>query len=145
MKPLLARWLVLPLPEKSRILESAATLLQVRVIFGFVPFARALRLLRIEQGEATYGRIAVTEATEIARAISRASGQVPFRALCLQQAFAALLMLRRRGIVATVRMGARRDSEFKHLSAHAWCCSDTVPVTGFPIADDFVSLVTFRA
>jgi hypothetical protein len=56
-----------------------------------------------------------------------------------------LLMLRRRGIVATVRVGAKRDSECKDLSAHAWCCSGTVPVTGFPIARDFIALASFSA
>jgi hypothetical protein len=140
---LFARWFALSLAEKSRTLEAAATLLRVRLIFGLLPFARALRLLRIEQGQVVFGRMAAAEATDIARAISRAMRHVPFRTVCLQEAFAASLMLRRRGFAATVRMGARRGSDYRDLTAHAWCCSGTVPVTGFPMAYGFVAVATF--
>jgi hypothetical protein len=145
LKSLSIRWFALPLPEKSRTLEAAATLLQVRLIFGLLPFARALRLLHIEQRPAGFGRSAAAEATDIGRAISRAARYLPFRAACLQEAFAAFLMLRRRGFVATVQMGAKRGSDYGDLTAHAWCCSGTVPVTGFPIAEKFVAVASFSA
>lgn len=143
MKSLPTRWFALPLPEKSRTLEATATLLQVRLIFGLLPFARALRFLHIEEMHADFGRSAAAEAADIGRAISRAARYVPFRAVCLQQAFAASLMLRRRGFAATVYMGAKRGSECGDLAAHAWCCSGTVPVTGFPTANGFVAVATF--
>ena len=143
MRSLLARWFALPLPEKIRTLEAAATLLQVRLIFGLLPFARALRLLHIEQKQTGFRQSATAEATDIGRAISRAARYVPFHAVCLQEAFAAFLMLRRRGLVATVHMGANRSSGDGDLAAHAWCCSGAVPVTGFPIAYRYVAVATF--
>jgi hypothetical protein len=141
----LARWLSLPLQAKSRTIEAAATLLQVRLIFALLPFAQALRFLRIEKSPAACGRVAAAEAAEIGLAISRITRHVPFRVVCLQQAFAALLMLRRRGVTATVHMGAKRDLNYKHLKAHAWCCSGAVPVTGFPTAYEFTAVATFSA
>jgi hypothetical protein len=69
--------LSLPLQAKSRTIEAAATLLQVRLIFALLPFAQALRFLRIEKSPAACGRVAAAEAAEIglannaARTISR--------------------------------------------------------------------------
>jgi hypothetical protein len=118
-------------------------LLEARLIFGLLPFARALRFLRIEQKQAGSSQSATAEATDIGRAISRAARYVPFRAVCLQEAFAAFLMLRRRGFVATIHMGATRNSGDGDLAAHAWCCSGAAPVTGFPIAYRFIAVATF--
>jgi hypothetical protein len=138
-----ARWSALSRQEKRRTIEAVATLLEVRLILGFLPFARALRLLRVAQAQGAPGRIAVTEAADIARAISRAARHVPFRAVCLQQAFAALLMLRRRGLAATVHLGAKRDPDLDALIAHAWCCCGMIPVTGFPVAHEFAAVARF--
>jgi Transglutaminase-like superfamily len=139
------RWFLLPAQERRRTIEAAATLLQVRLSFGLLPFARALRLLRVEQRQVGVGPAATDEAAEVTQAISRAARHVPFRALCLEEAFAALLMLRRRGCTATVHIGAKRGSDGNALTAHAWCCSGAVPVTGFPTAQQFVAVANFSA
>ena len=59
--------------------------------------------------------------------MTRAARHVPFRAVCLQQAFAALLMLRRR-----------------HLP-HAWSYCGQVGVTGVAAAEGFVAVAAFTA
>ena len=145
MRLLLARVFTLSVQEKIRALEAAVTLFGVRLVFGLLPFPRALRLLRIVQGQSSCGRLAAHEAVDIARAISRSARYVPFRAVCLQQAFAALLMLRRRGLAATVHLGAARDTDANALTAHAWCHSGTVPVTGEAVTREFVSVAAFGA
>jgi hypothetical protein len=104
-----------------------------------------LRLLRIVPGDTGAGRIAAAEAGEISRAIARAARHVPFRAVCLQQAFAALLMLRRRGLCATIHLGLARESGTGGLTAHAWSRCGAVPVTGVAEARGFVPVAAFAA
>src|SRR5690348_183460 len=107
----IARFLALRRSERRRTVEAAFWLLLVRLAFGVLPFRRALRLLRIAPGEAGGGRIDANEACEIGRAVERAARHVPFRAVCLQQAFAALMMMRRRGLAGTARFGLARDEQ----------------------------------
>ena len=115
----------------------------MRLVFGLLPLPRALRVFGIAQSQASRGRIAAPEAERIGRAIARAARHVPFRAVCLQQAFAALLMLRRRGLAATVHLGLiREDSELK---AHAWSHCGEVPVTGVAVAAGFAPIAAFAA
>src|SRR5262249_13221344 len=104
----LARFLALPAAERGRTLEATFDLLVVRASLGLLPLPRALRLFGIVRGEAGSGRDAPAEAQAVGRAVARAARHVPFRAACLQQAFAALLMLRRRGLRATVHLGLAR-------------------------------------
>jgi len=141
----IVRFHALSRAERGRTVEAALCLLAVRVAFGLLPLPRALRLFRIAQGEAGAGRVAAPEACEIGRAIARAARHVPFRAVCLQQAFAALLMLRRRGLAATVHLGLAREHGSPSLQAHAWSRCGEVPVTGVPAARDFVPIAAFAA
>jgi len=141
----LARWFALPPGERGRTVEAAFYLLAVRLAFGLLQLPHALRLMRIVQGEAGAGRIAAPEAQEVSRAIARAARHVPFRAVCLQQAFAALLMLRRRGLKAIVHLGLAREDGSDALKAHAWSCCGEVAVTGVPQARGFVPVAAFTA
>jgi hypothetical protein len=137
----LARFAALPADEKGRTIEAACYLLAVRLAFGLLPLPRALRIFGIAQSQASRGRIAAPEAERIGRAIARAARHVPFRAVCLQQAFAALLMLRRRGLEATVQLGLMRQGD--ELKAHAWSHCGEVPVTGVARADGFAPIAAF--
>jgi hypothetical protein len=137
------RFISKPARERGYIVEAAMSLLVVRVVLGVLPFPRALRLFRVAPGETGAGRVAAAEAREISLAIACAARHVPFRAVCLQQAFAALLMLRRRGLVATVNLGLARESG--GLAAHAWCRSGEVTVTGAETASGFVAVAAFAA
>jgi hypothetical protein len=139
----LARFVALPIREKGRTLEAACYLLVVRLAFGLLPLPRALRLFGIVQSETGHGRTAAAEAELIGRAIGRAARHVPFRAVCLQQAFAALLMLRRRGLPATVQLGLLREGS--ELRAHAWSHCGEVPVTGIAHAKGFTPIAAFAA
>jgi hypothetical protein len=120
-------------------------MLIVRMAFALLSFPRALRLLRIAPGEKVAGRIAAAEASEVAHAVTRAARHVPFRAVCLQQAFAALLMLRRRGLAGTVHLGLAHGTEATALQAHAWSRCGDMPVTGADAAQGFVPIAAFVA
>jgi hypothetical protein len=139
----LGRFVALPAGEKDRTVEAAFYLLAVRLAFGLLPLPRALQIFRIARSRTGRGRISATEAELIGRAIGRAARHVPFRAVCLQQAFAALLMLRRRGLVATVQLGLMREGD--ELKAHAWSHCGEVPVTGVARADGFAPIAAFAA
>ena len=140
----LARFLALRRSERRRTVEAALWLLLVRLVLGVLPFRSALRLLRIKPGEAAEGPVDASEAREVGRAVERAARHVPFRAVCLQQAFAALLMMRRRGLAASVRLGLARD-ERGELKAHAWSHCGELPVTGVAAARGFVAVAGFAA
>jgi len=139
--------------EYGRTFEAALSLLAVRLTFALLPFRWALLLLRANPGDRTNRgesndaelSLPVNEvAAEIARAVNRAARYLPFRFACLPRAFAALLMLRRRGIPGTVHLGLARDTGANSLSAHAWCVCGDVPVIGLEEAPSFASVVAFR-
>ncbi len=139
----LAGFLALRRSERHLTVEAAFWLLLVRLAIGVLPFRSALRLLRIAPGEAAGGRIDASEAAAIGRAVERAARHVPFHAVCLQQAFAAALMLRRRGLAAAVHLGVAREAPEADLTAHAWSrCGDS-PVTGEAAAADFTAVAAF--
>lgn len=130
--------------ERAAVIEAGLSLLAVWLSFIFLSFPRALRLLRAVQNDARVGRVSATEAGDVSRAVARAARHVPFRAVCLQQAFAASLMLRRRGLAASVHLGlARGKISANGLKAHAWCYCGEVPVTGDNIAPAFQQIASF--
>jgi hypothetical protein len=139
---LLVRFFSLPACERGTVVEAAVSLFAVRLALGVLPFPRALLLLRAAPGEAGGGRIDAAVADQVGRAIARAARHVPFRAVCLQQAFAALLMLRRRGLAATVHLGLVREPGGV-LAAHAWSLCGALPVTGVAAAPGFVAVAVF--
>ena len=142
-----ARFVALPVRERGHIVEAALSLFAVRLALGLLPFPRALRLLCIAPGEPGDGRgdgrVDAAEAAAVSRAIARAARHVPFRAACLQQAFAALLMLRRRSLAATVHLGLAHHSGGAALAAHAWSRCGALPVTGVEEAHGFVAVAAF--
>jgi hypothetical protein len=140
----LFRFLVLKPPEQGRIVEAVLCLLAARLALALLPFPRALRWLRVAEGEACSGRVDADKAHEFGRAIAIAARHVPFRAVCLEQAFAALLMLRRHGLAGTVHLGLARGAGVHSIAAHAWCRCGEMPVTGADAAQAFVSVAVFE-
>lgn len=143
MNAALARFLALPGAERRRTCEAALLLLIVRVALMLLPLPGALRLFGIARGTMSSGRVEPEEAARIGHAVTRAARHVPFRAVCLQQAFAALLMLRRRGLAATVHFGLLREGGA--LRAHAWSRCGDVPVTGAAAASAFTPVAILAA
>ena len=132
--------------EKGRTVEAAfATCWRCDWRSGCCRCGSALQLFGIAQSETGHGRISAAEAELIGRAIGRAARHVPFRAVCLQQAFAALLMLRRRGLAATVHLGLMRQDGPAGLQSHAWSLSGTTPITGAVAARGFTPIAAFSA
>ena len=116
-------------------------LLVARIALAFLPLKLTLRLFGMREGQSAAGRIDPTMAKRVSEAVVRVARHVPFRAVCLQQAFAALLMLRRRGLAASVHLGVVRDG--MELKAHAWSRCGDMPVTGAAAADGFTPVAVF--
>jgi len=81
-------------------------------------------------------------AEEIGWAMTRAARHVPFKAVCLPQAMAARIMLKRRGVDSVLHFGARIGQD-KPIDAHAWLDAAGVEVTGYPVANTFAEIACF--
>ncbi len=131
--------------------EAALCLLLARLGLIFVPFPRLARWLGDfvppSDPRALRARVPIdTEAPlaqEVGWAVTRAARYLPFKAVCLPQAMAARVMLKRRGIASVMHFGAAKG-ETKPLDAHAWLDAAGVEVTGYPVAPAFRRDCLFR-
>ena len=74
-------------------------------------------------------------------AVLACSRRVPWRAKCLEQAFAAQWMLRRRSVHAVIHYGIANGTD--GLAAHAWVRATPFDVVGCENADEFTELARF--
>ncbi|MQP68084.1 lasso peptide biosynthesis B2 protein [Niveispirillum sp. SYP-B3756] len=129
------RALTLTAAERRLAVEAFALLAFVRVVLVLLPFQRATQRLglRLDRGgvlqEEDGGAVAIPSVLLVRDAVRRAASVAPFRAVCLQQAFAAALMLRRRGHGVQVHLGVAKDGS-GNLTAHAWSLCQGTMVTG---------------
>jgi hypothetical protein len=137
--------------RRALLFEAVAWLLLARLSLLLVSFPRLARHLGTvvtpadpRAGQAASGNSADAArlAAEIGWAVTRAARHVPFKAVCLPQAIAARLMLRRRGVTSVLHFGARTGSA-KPIDAHAWLDAAGVKVTGYPVADAFTEIARF--
>jgi hypothetical protein len=79
----------------------------------------------------------VQQARRIARMVKIAASHGPYRATCLPQSLTLWLLLRRRGIASSLRIGVRK--EISRLDAHAWVEIDGIVVNDrMDVPDRFV-------
>jgi hypothetical protein len=72
-------------------------------------------------------------------AVAVAARRTPWRSLCLEQAIAAKMMLRRRGIASTMYLGVTA----RPVHAHAWVRIGDLNVTGGSDVDRFAVVAMF--
>jgi len=137
--------------RRALVVESVVWLLLARLALILIPFpwlawwlgtfvppndARALQARnRNSQDQALY-------AEDIGWAVTRAARYVPFKAVCLPQAMAARIMLKRRGVASVLHFGAGKGQD-KPLDAHAWLDAAGVEVTGYPVTRNFAEIGCF--
>src|ERR1700675_539132 len=135
------------------LVEAVTWLLLARLSLIFVSFPKLARYLgtfvaptdaRALRAKSENPRDHAHVAEEIGWAVTRAARHVPFNAVCLPQAMAARIMLRRRGVDSVLHFGARigRDNigqdkigQDRPIDAHAWLDAAGVEVTGYPVAN----------
>jgi Transglutaminase-like superfamily len=74
--------------------------------------------------------------------VTHAARHVPFKAVCLPQAMADKIMLKRRGVNSVLHFGAKMG-QGRLIAAHARLDAAGVEVTGYPVAKTFAEIVCF--
>ena len=135
--------------QRVLLAEAVLYLLAARLALIVVPFPRlARRLGRFVPPAEARSIVALPRADharlagDIGWAVTRAARYVPFEAVCLPQAMAARVMLRRRGVASTMHFGATKALD-KPVDAHAWLDAAGVEVTGYPVASGFAEIACF--
>jgi hypothetical protein len=137
--------------RRALLAEAVACLLAARLALYFIPFPRLARRLgafvppsdpRVIQAGAWTAPARAQLAEDIGWAVTRAARYVPFKAVCLPQAMAARVMLKRRGVKSVMHFGAAKGTD-KPLDAHAWLDAAGVEVTGYPVAHGFTEIACF--
>ncbi len=135
--------------RRALVVEAVIYLLLARLGLIFVPFPKLARRLgafvppsdpRALAARAQGPQAALAQ--EIGWAVTRSARYVPFKAVCLPQAMAARVMLKRRGVASVLHFGAARGED-KPLDAHAWLDAAGVEVTGYPVAKQFAEIACF--
>lgn len=85
----------------------------------------------------------IARACYVARRLERVAAHVPWRTTCLVRAIAGALLLRRRGIATTIRLGVNRGDN--GLAAHAWLLVGDTIVLGGTISSDYQPLADLRS
>jgi len=97
------------------------------------------------QGAAHRARDA-ERAADIGRAIRCAAANVPFRALCLEQALTARALLDRRAIEAIVHYGiAPPAGDGNGMRAHVWTTAAGEEISGYPLRPAFREVARFAS
>jgi hypothetical protein len=137
--------------RRALLIEAVLWLLLARLGLAFIPFPRLAshlgRLVSPQKARTLQSNVEILRdhidlAGEIGWAVTRAARHAPFRAVCLPQAMAGRIMLRRRGVESVMHFGARMGED-KPIDAHAWLDAAGVQVTGYPVADDFAEIACF--
>ena len=127
--------------RRALLMEAVVLLAAARIAVHLVPFrmlARRLgRFVRPQDEACILARMnSSTSQADLAReigwAVTRAARHAPFEAVCLPQAIAAQIMLRRRGVASVMHFGAA-PGKTDQLDAHAWLDAAGVEVTGYPV------------
>ena len=137
--------------RRGLIAEAAAWLLIARLALLLAPFPMIARRLgafvppsdpRVAAAAARTTPDEAQIAKEVSWAVIRGAAHVPFRAVCLPQAMAARVMLKRRGVASAMHFGAGKGAD-KPLEAHAWLDAAGVKVTGYPVGPQFAEIACF--
>lgn len=130
--------------HRLRVLEAAAALSLVSVLLAVLPFRILARLAgRPEHGMNPPGPTPDAAAVAVGMSIAAAARRLPWHPMCLAQALAGSLMLRRRGLPATLCFGvARKDGK---LQAHAWLICDGGTVCGGPAAAGLTAIASLHS
>ena len=129
--------------DRRLLFEAALWLGLARLAVRAVPFRRLAPFLGKHEVESAVGDVPERSADlrRVAWAVRAASLRLPWRCLCLEQAIAAKMMLRRLGLENTLYLGAARTDD--GMEAHAWLRSGSFILTGAEGRERFAVVATF--
>lgn len=105
-------------PDRRYLLRVALLVAAMRLALSLLPFQTIVRHFTDSEPSTAEGDTARIE--RAVWAVRAASTHVVPRATCLMQALALLVLLRRQGQAARLRLGVARDEATGQLAAHAW-------------------------
>ncbi len=109
-------------PERRIVLAAAAVLPATWLALRLAGFRRStamlVRFAPLTNDTPAGAADATVSPEEIARLTHATARSLPFASNCLDRSLALCWLLRRRGVAAHLRIGARKDDE--KLKAHAW-------------------------
>jgi hypothetical protein len=127
--------------QRGLFVEAAVALAVARFALIVLPFARAASFVRFPEDEAPGDIQRQARIAAVRRAVLAAARRVPWRAMCIEQGFAAQWMLRRRAIPAVLHYGVRMQEG--DLKAHVWVRSGDSDIVGCENSLDFTEVAQF--
>lgn len=145
--PKLVRFARLGAARLVLLAEAVAALAMARLIVATrSPGRLVLRLGVPQECGDDHRSVADARARDIAWSVRCAAANVPFRALCFEQALAIRTLLDRRAIPATVHYGvAPQAGDSDGLRAHVWTEAAGEPLTGYPLRPAFREIARFAS
>lgn len=129
-------------PRCKRLLREACVALSLASFaVAFLPFRRAIALGAVPLSGKTPG----DSIRELRWAIEIAAPRLPWRTMCIEQGIALQRLLRRRGIDARLRYGARPGEGASGVEAHVWVTVEDEIVIGEDEAAAFAEVAVFPA
>lgn len=130
------------------ILEAWCLLAFARILLLLLPFRKLAPLLGKKSSpekEQPYHSSHHTRLSHISSAILSAAAYSPWRTQCFEQALAARLMLRFRGLATTVFFGVSKSKKKGNFNAHAWLQCDGLTITGGKQVEQFTVIACFKS
>lgn len=130
--------------ELVTIAQAFASLTLATLAVRTMPFRLIARAVGLRPGERPIGTGDAADAAQAARigwAVNAAARRLPWRTTCLMQAVAAAILMRCRGLPATLHLGVA--SAGGSTTAHAWVRYGELVLTGADEHEHFSELACF--
>jgi len=129
----LKTFMELPFRDKLFFLDTVLLLSISKLVIFTVPFKKVAPYLGKVNGtiEDTIDTRQTDKAERVKLFVNMAAGNVPFKSVCLDQAMAGMLLLRRFKIPSNLCLGVKRNEKEQKLDAHAWIeCGGRILIGG---------------
>jgi len=137
-RPLRLKW-----SDRACALEAVLAVTLARVAIQVLPFRVVMRLTGWPMPVRPVEHDPSVTVRRVRWAVEGVSRRLPFEVVCFPKGLAAHVMLRRRGIPATLFYGAAPTD--KGLEAHVWVRVGDIDVIGTETADRFATIARFPA
>jgi hypothetical protein len=134
---------IISLSPARRVLLVAATaaLAAAAIAVALLPFRRVTARIRHSAYPIASRPDQLRHVEDVRWAVTVCARRVPWRAKCLEQGLAAIWLLHRRAVPATLHYGLARDGAA--LAAHAWVRAGDLDVIGCENKADFTQIARF--
>jgi hypothetical protein len=123
--------------------EAWCLLALARGMLVFVPFKRIVLFMRHKRVTEIPDDKRSIILTGIQVAITRACVRSPWRTMCFEQALAAKMMTRRRGLRSVIYFGVKKEADNDKIQAHAWLKVGEFVVTGWQRMNSYKVVAEF--